>query len=429
MATRYNSTSITNRNVSGIKNGYDGDKSDITIPSCTVEDIDKALFDLFNKELSINVNTSDGVKKVPIIFASGEKWALLKKGRALRDKNNSLILPLISVMRTGINQSTQDTISRGINQHTGEMFIRRSISVNEDRNYQNIINKYLIQNQDNLAISPEDSESEDAITSDAIKGSLSDDPIIRDGAYLLDNKNNNIIETLVIPTPQFFAVSYEVIIWTQYTEQMNNIVTHLMSSYLPQTLGWKLQSEKGYWWMAFVQGDYKPEHNYDDMSTGERIVKYTFDINVNGYSFASKTPGSPIPIKRYISNPSISFETAVDYGEFVEPEADVIEPFLGADDPTLPLESNMNLRGTRDDLRYTTRDKLDDKNQLMENDPALNSFRRDKQKSKWRKVTTIDKNGNKKYSYVRIISQNKHTGETVISASDFILGGTQIVIE
>ena len=89
MATRFNTRSKQRFNTPGLPSGYDGQTSStLTIPPFGIEDIDSALFNLFDKEISFQVSTSDKnreeVKKVPVIFAAGEKWALAKRqiGRA-----------------------------------------------------------------------------------------------------------------------------------------------------------------------------------------------------------------------------------------------------------------------------------------------------------------------------------------------------------
>ena len=97
MTTRFSQTPLGT-----IYNGYNNpDVSDITIPSCGLEDVDVSLFELFDKELRLYTLGNETLKesnyrKTPVIFAGGEKWVMLKNGRPLRDKNGSLILPLIT---------------------------------------------------------------------------------------------------------------------------------------------------------------------------------------------------------------------------------------------------------------------------------------------------------------------------------------------
>ena len=118
MTTRFNSRSVTNYDIPGLETAMDGPSSTLTIPSCGIEDVDLSLFNLFDKEIPFQVTTDDGIKPVPVIFAAGEKWALNKRKRAIRDKMNTLILPLITIVRTEISQDpTIDIAGRGTGRH------------------------------------------------------------------------------------------------------------------------------------------------------------------------------------------------------------------------------------------------------------------------------------------------------------------------
>ena len=460
MSTRFNSNSKPNFDVNGIPSGY-GTKSspsDLTIPACGVEDVDAALFNLFDKEIPFQVSTSDKnreeMKRVPIIFSAAEKWALAKRGRGVRDRNGTLILPLITVIRTTIQQaSDEDITGRGINQQTGEIVIKRRLD-NSDRSYQGLINRLAIGHQTNLAVKTnedfdvttyyvlnEDGDrlvdedgvpfiastvsapSAQLITSRKI-GDLADDPTVVEGGLLLSDRKNNVYETLVIPAPQFFTAVYEVTFWTQYTVQMFQLVETLISSFLPQGNAWRLDSPKGYWFVATVDGNvYNAENNFDDMSQEERLIKYKFTIKVPGYIMASGVPGAPVPIKRYVSSPTISFDIGLNAGE--EIGSDAGDPFLGSDDPTLPLNDVPNKRR---DQRYDGRTRLyPNQNVTSPNDPALASLARGRPQTQYKKITGIDKNGNPVTKYARIVTTNRFTGETVF-APGTDLGGLTVVV-
>ena len=46
---------------------------DFDIPSCTIEDVDRSLFDLFDSQLPFTYDHKGSTKKAPVIFASGER--------------------------------------------------------------------------------------------------------------------------------------------------------------------------------------------------------------------------------------------------------------------------------------------------------------------------------------------------------------------
>lgn len=334
MSTRFKTNSKKNFSQSPLPSGYENVTGvpDISIPSCGIEDVDMSLFNLFDKEIHAQCGGIDNseVKKVPVVFAAGEKWALLKGGRPIRDRNNTLILPLITIMRTDLNQTaSEDIAGRGINQQIGELVVRRRLD-KSDRDYQRLINRLLVQNQDNIAASTSQKS-----------GDLSTSKEARDGALLTPNVLKNVYETIVVPTPQFYTAKYQVTIWTQYTQHANQILEKIFSSFLPQGQSWRLDTPKGYWFVAKVEdGSFAIETNFDDMSQQERYIKHTFSVTVPAYFFVPASPGSPIPLKRYVSSTSISFDSG--FGNPVTPN-DTDEMYvLGSDDPTLPLDDQPN---------------------------------------------------------------------------------------
>ena len=421
MTTRFNAVDQVNYSVPGVKSGYDGNvKSELSIPSCGLEDVDVALFTLFDKEIAPSVGGKDTqeLKRVPVVFAAGEKWAMLKRGRPLRDRNNTLILPLITIMRTGISQTSDDVASRGINQQTGEIVVRRRLD-KSDRDYQNLINKQLILNQANVAVT---SGSQYAAAHQFITGrkvgSLENAESIRAGALLTSNRKNNIFETLTVPSPQFYSAKYQITIWTQFTQHMNQVIEKFMSSFLPQGQSWKLTTQKGYYFIASVDGGaYNVETNFEDMSTTERYMKCTFDINVPAYVWASSAPGIPVPVKRYLSSPIIEFSVTNKSNQDAEgPEEFSNSYLLGNDDPTLPLDDKAN---TRDDQRRPGwRQQVVQPSNSIEkidaNDPTLLSYPRGINPSLFKKIQI----GNET-KYVKIVNVNEATGETVYAATDF----------
>jgi len=341
MPTRLNPSYKKNFNQAPLQTGYENGNSapSLTIPSCGIEDVDSSIFDLFDKEISAQYGGIDSseVKKTPVIFAAGEKWALLKGGRPVRDKNNTLILPLITIMRTDLNQSSSEDIAgRGINQNVGEIVVKRRLD-KTDRDYQNLSNRLLIPNQQNLS----DSTPNSVVNTDRKTGELSNSRPRRDGAILAPNLLNNVYETIVVPTPQFYTAKYQVTVWTQYMQHANQIMEKIFSTLLPQGQSWRLDTPKGYWFVAKVEdGSFALETNFDDMSQQERYIKHTFNVSVPAYFFVPESPGSPIPIKRYVSSPTISFESSFDRP--ITPNEPDDGYVLGSDDPTLPLDEQPN---------------------------------------------------------------------------------------
>lgn len=408
MSTRFKSNSEKNYQQSPLPTGYEKSNGipDLSIPSCGIEDVDLSMFNLFDKEIDAQYGGVDSapLKKVPVIFAAGEKWALLKRGKLLRDRNNTLLLPLITIMRTDLNQTvSDDVVGRGINQQMGELTIKRRLD-KSDRNYQNLINRLFLPNQDNLS----ESVPGGRISTDRSVGQLKDTQTVKDGAYLAPNRLNNVYETIVVPMPQFYTVKYEITIWTQYTQHTNQIIEKVFGSLLPQAQSWRLDTNKGYWFVAKVEdGSFGIETNFDDMSQQERYIKNTFSVTVPAYFFVTRSPGAPVPIKRYVSSPMIYFDVAVTDMLSSDESSEYV---LGSDDPTLPMDLQKNNRpdqrsvGWRQQKVYPVLQDVDDP-VANSSDPASKTLPRGHS--------------------VKVVSTNSK-GETVYSGAH--LDGLEIVV-
>ena len=287
---------------------------DFNIPSCGIEDVDKAVFNLFDKDINFLVEHDGNVEKVPVIFATGERFALIKKQQPLRDKSGRIILPLISVRRTGIDQSNE-AITPGPRADLGDMVIKRRLS-KDDPKYQALINKIHLKNQENVATSDNaietgpNKKSKPGTISTRRPGAQSSQDTYP-GNLLESNLDRNIYEMITIPYPHFFTMSYEVTFWTQYTAHMNQVLETLMNSYSPTGGGaneFKLTSDKGYYFVAFVDASLSSGDNFDDYSDDERIVKYTITMKVTSYLVATRNPGDMNPFRYFVSAPDVSFE-------------------------------------------------------------------------------------------------------------------------
>lgn len=423
MTTRYTAKPKLRYGVSGVPTGYEGiSDHDITMPSCGIVDIDRAFFTLFDKGLNVQVNAKSGVQKVPVVFAGGEKWVQIKKQGGLRDTTNTLILPLITIERTDIVQSLdKDIAGRGMSQSTGQITIKRRLSPS-GRGLQSLLNRELLRNQTNLAVHPDDETVTDQLLTNRDIGILSADPTYAEGASLVSNNKQNVVEIITLPAPQFVTVRYEIQLWTQYKEQVNEIIEGILSSYMQQFRGWRIETDKGYWFVAYVTSDdFKSEGNDADTTKSERIVKHTMSVEVPGFVLASSTPGAPVPVRVHISNPTVSFDVGISTSsESFGPDI-VEEPFLGSDDPTLPLTGNK-----RADQRKTNHGRVfPNPSAIEESDPAARSFRRGSKPAKWQQVTVTNLAGQTYKRYIRIKSINPSTGEPILDAAQ--LEGLTIV--
>lgn len=277
----------------GLQTGLEGIDipEDFELPSCGIEDVDRALFKLFNDDLPLYYDTDGDQTRVPCIFAGGERAMILRRKQPLRDRSGALILPLVSILRSGIDQSAEKAIGPG----TGSIILKRKVS-KDDRLYKKQKNQEGLTNQDNIA------------------------PTIYQGANSsLHTSNDNIYEIITIPNPRFFTATYEVTFWAQYVQQMNNLIEALVTSYNNGTnRSFRIDTDKGYWFSAVVEPGLNESNNFDGYADDERLIKTSITVKVVGYIINPTYSGAPNPFRRYVSSPKVQFETVLEDRKIVQ---------------------------------------------------------------------------------------------------------------
>lgn len=350
-----------------LKTGYEGTNvpEDFSIPSVGIEDIDRAIFDLFNTHLAFETKVNNQTNRVPVIFASGERFALTRRDNPLRDKNNVLILPLISIKRGTIGHKTQaDVFGTAISiRKTGDYYIKKRLD-KSDRDYQKIVNNFRLKNQKDVATRSHiavtsTSPGEQAVVGEVASRRQGGPLSFRDPQKfnLLNNDlTNNIYEYITIPYPKFIGVSYNVIFWTQYMQEMNQLIETFMMKFDGQAPEFILETNKGYKFTAFIQNTFTNSDNFDDFTSDERIIKMSFDIKVPGYIIAPEHPGLPSPYRRFVSAPQINFDVWEQNAPLVtEPDAnragEIIDKFTLTDVAVLNNNGNEITRRGEENLR------------------------------------------------------------------------------
>lgn len=406
----------------GVPSGYAESSSphDVTIPSCGIDDLELALFDMFDKELSfeVTVHKETPKKKVPVIFASGEKWSAIKNSKGIRDKTGSLILPLITIVRTSFDQNiSSDTCGRGINQQTGEIVVKRKLS-SLDRDYQNIVNRLYIKNQKNVAVDSTEVVA-GGVSTEREVGSLSQDSDVLDGCLMVPDHLENMWEVISIPSPQFYSTAYDVTFWTQHVFQMDEMIEKLLSSLLVPGNYLRLDSSKGYWFLARMESEsISPETNFSDHARAERSIMSKISLRAYGYLVASRAPGVPVSVKRVVSSPTVQFTTS--QMQFTTSDySGLDDPHLGADDPTLPYDAE---KSGRRDQRHVVHDEFPRRDLSDKGDPARrvdSNGRPYSGRGKYVKRTIVDpKTGKLVERLVRLVSTNSQGEEVYAAVSD-----------
>lgn len=299
-----------------VPSGYEGGNvpTDFHIPAVGIEDADVALFNLFNRDLQSHAVISDEEghfmtqRKVPVVFATGERFALRQRNNPIRDKSGALILPIISVRRTGIDTSFKGHNNYGIAQTTGDLIIKKRLS-ERDPQFQNLINKIGLKEQDNVATVANLLNQTTSKGAQPGKVASRRDKVdtVRDDQLLKPNLNTNIFEIITMPFPTFFTATYEVVIWTSYTQHMNQILERIMTNHDYQKNSYRLTTDKGYWFVAYLEDSLANEDNLEEFTDETRVNKMMLTFNVPAFMIANQNGGDMVPFRRYLSAPQFSF--------------------------------------------------------------------------------------------------------------------------
>lgn len=280
MATKFD---INNKNRYA-PTGYEGENytEDYVIPSCGVEDLDRAVFKLFDKQMPLYYDLHGEKKRVPVIFATGERFAILRRKKPITDRNGTLILPLVSISRGTIDNIPQKGIANN------QMFPN---IVTKRLSQKDLVNRQL-KNQEGLK-------------------NINGLDILSDADLNLKPRlDKNIVETIEMPAVKYFSANYEISIWSSFTQQMNKLLEAIMSSYtLNPGQQFKLETDKGYWFSAFVDSSLSQDTNYADFTDAERYIRYNMTINATGYIIAPNIEGGKTALRSFMSAPEVSFDT------------------------------------------------------------------------------------------------------------------------
>jgi hypothetical protein len=143
-----------------------------------LQDIDEAVFYYFNQVLKPSIKGSaDERISVPIIYGSPEIWKAAQKDGYYRDKNSKIQTPLIMVKRTSVEKNRN---------------LSNKIDANYPQVYQTFEKAYSQRNY-------------------------------YDRFSILNNRIPQK-EFYTVVVPDYVNISYEALIWTDFVEQMNDLV-------------------------------------------------------------------------------------------------------------------------------------------------------------------------------------------------------------
>ena len=196
--------------------------------SNTIMDMDGAIMYYFNEVIKPNVVENKETIKVPVMYASPERWFAIQKQGFMKDKRQQLITPAIVFRRTGMERNENMPVDK--------------LDANKPNNFQTFRQKYSQNNR-----------------YDQFSRIIGETP----------NK-----EYYNVVIPDYMILNYEFTIWTSYIEQMNSIVE-------------KINYTDGAYWgepgkMKF-RSRIETFTDASELDAGERLVKTNFSVQLMGY--------------------------------------------------------------------------------------------------------------------------------------------------
>ena len=197
----------------------------------TLKDIDTAIMNHIKNVMKPTVKEANETIKVPVLYGNEERWKAVRKRGVLRDKNGSIIFPLIVVRRTDV--VFNDTMPLSFDQDvTGEYIkVVRSKNWSKDNRY----DRFAVQN----GLKPAQ-------------------------------------ETITTGMPDFVNCTYQIVMMTNYIEQMNYL-TELFIEYENTYFG----DEYSYKFLSALEGSFS---DASEMTVdGERLIRTDFSMMLKGY--------------------------------------------------------------------------------------------------------------------------------------------------
>jgi hypothetical protein len=196
----------------------------------TLKDVDTAILNHVKNVMKPVIREANETFKIPVYYGNEERWKAVRKRGVLRDKNNSLILPLIMLRRTELSRNDLSGQSYSHDIKNNFINVVRKSSWSKDNQY----DRFSVQ----TGVQP-------------------------------------TYENIVTTMPTYSDITYEFILWTNFIEQMNPLIETFVD-----------QSHT-YWGdgtdMKFLCTTDSISDASEMDQAGERFIKSTFTITTKAY--------------------------------------------------------------------------------------------------------------------------------------------------
>ena len=220
--------------------------------SITLFDIDYAMMTYLEDTVLPPLDDNGKVLKIPVIYGNSERWVGARRQGVYRDNKGKIQLPLMMIRRTSI---AKDETMPMLNRHVSYSGVTK---YSKDNRY--------------------------------------------DRFTLLGSNVKPKYEIYNITMPEYVELNYECMVWTNFTEQLNEVIEQLnyASSY------W---GDKDHFKFRTSVSDYNVINEVGEGT--ERINRVEFTLNVKAYLLPEKFDGENT-IKKSMSTKRVVIATEVD---------------------------------------------------------------------------------------------------------------------
>ena len=164
------------------------DDDTIKTPKCTIYDVDNAIISYLSDILQLQIIENNNIIPVPVIYANGEKWAQIRERGYMYDNGDKLMTPAAVVKRNSITER--------------DMLKKLDVNWNPEgdndyaRNTLTFENPYTKRN--------------------------------RYDRFSVLQGTRPRRELYVSSIPEYVDISYDLLLWAEYTEQLNSMIEQIM---------------------------------------------------------------------------------------------------------------------------------------------------------------------------------------------------------
>jgi hypothetical protein len=207
---------------------YSRTGEDVVNPEVTLMDMDGAITSYFDEVIKPSVEDNGENVKVPIMYASPERWKAIQRDGFMRDKKRQTITPVIVYRRTAIEKDTSIPQDK-LDANNPNLFYTFEKQFSQENRYDNFSTQ--------IGLIPQR-------------------------------------EYYNVMLPDYVTLTYDFIIWTSYIQQMNKIVERVV------------YSDGAYWGHPDKMRFRTSVDTFTDateIGDTERLVRTNFTVTLRGY--------------------------------------------------------------------------------------------------------------------------------------------------